>query len=693
MARKINLNRQLLGLEDLLFGEGTETQTRGGQEVIISKINIGTLPFNETQTLLEWLNSTDITTLISSIPELLSIYEKLPMLLELDTSTIEIIDAITKYLGLSVTINTLNPSEQATASYDSLTGILTLGIPKGDIGLTGPKGDTGDIGPKGDKGDIGPQGPNGDIGLQGPKGAMGNSIESVIKTSGNSAPGTTDTYTITFTDLSTSNFTVYNGANGDGSGDMHTSIYDANSNGIVDNAQMLSLDLTNTTPPTIGQIKWNQDEGTADLGLYGAVLQVGQENIRTIRNGTASTITNGTLCMFNGTIGNSGRIKVKPFTAGFNEAMYLYGVATQNILAGTDGIITIDGKVRDIDTTGASVGEVWADEDILYAKPNDNGRLTNVMPADNELKIVVASVIHAHTSGTLEIRFTPFNENMYYTKVQSDLLLEAKANLTDIVDSLTSTESQKPLSANQGKILKTLIDDINTLLSSDDTTLDEFQEIVNFIKQNKTDLQNLDLSNIAETATLKHFTSIEKSKLNGIAENANNYSLPVATNTILGGVKAGANITIDAEGVISASASSGGAATETSAGLIELATTAETQAGTDDSRAITPLKLFNSLKGSNQALSVNGYQKLHGGLIIQWGTFNTSTASYVTVAFPISFPNACLGITGSINNESQFGSLNYGNKTVNGFSASNWYYNGATNARNAVSNTYIAIGY
>ena len=193
----------------------------------------------------------------------------------------------------------------------------------------------------------------------------------------------------------------------------------------------IGLDTTNTIAPTrVGQMKWNQADGTADLQLInGVTLQLGQENIRTIRNYTVSTITNGTLCMFDGTIGNSGRIKVKPFTAGFNEAMYLYGVATQDITSGSDGIITIEGKVRGVDTTGASVGEIWADEDILYAKPNDNGRMTNVMPADNELKIVVATVIHAHTSGTLEIRFTPFNENMYYTKVQNDILLGNKVPL------------------------------------------------------------------------------------------------------------------------------------------------------------------------------------------------------------------------------------------------------------------------
>lgn len=36
--------------------------------------------------------------------------------------------------GLKIVVNTLNPGEQATASYDPVTGILTLGVPKGDAG-------------------------------------------------------------------------------------------------------------------------------------------------------------------------------------------------------------------------------------------------------------------------------------------------------------------------------------------------------------------------------------------------------------------------------------------------------------------------------------------------------------------------------------------------------------------------------
>ena len=56
--------------------------------------------------------------------------------------------------------------------------------------------------------------------------------------------------------------------------------------------------------------------------------------------------------------------------------------------------------------------------------------MTKIAPADNELKIVVASVIKAHhANGTLEIRFMPFNENAYYTKVQNDILLNSKVPL------------------------------------------------------------------------------------------------------------------------------------------------------------------------------------------------------------------------------------------------------------------------
>ena len=95
----------------------------------------------------------------------------------------------------------------------------------GGIGLTGAKGDTGATGAKGDTGNIG---------------ATGNGISSVALISGTHAAGTTDTYRITFTDATTFDFTVYNGADGLGSGDMVKATYDTNNSGVVDNAEKVN---------------------------------------------------------------------------------------------------------------------------------------------------------------------------------------------------------------------------------------------------------------------------------------------------------------------------------------------------------------------------------------------------------------------------------------------------------------------
>lgn len=76
-------------------------------------------------------------------------------------------------------------------------------------------------------------------------------------------------------------------------------------------------------------------------------------------------------------------------------------------------------------------------------------------------------------------------------------------------------------------------------------------------------------------------------------------------------------------------------ATETLAGLLEIATNAEAQAFTAN-KAIDGAKLNTALQGANQSLAASGYQKLPGGLIIQWGAATSRTP----FALPISFPTA-----------------------------------------------------
>lgn len=76
------------------------------------------------------------------------------------------------------------------------------------------------------------------------------------------------------------------------------------------------------------------------------------------------------------------------------------------------------------------------------------------------------------------------------------------------------------------------------------------------------------------------------------------------------------------------------------------ATTALAQGMTDDATALTPKKLADAFKGGNQSLGTNGYQKLPGGLILQWGSGTSSGTGSLAITFPVAFPNDCVSIVG-----------------------------------------------
>lgn len=61
---------------------------------------------------------------------------------------------------------------------------------------------------------------------------------------------------------------------------------------------------------------------------------------------------------------------------------------------------------------------------------------------------------------------------------------------------------------------------------------------------------------------------------------------------------------------------------------------------------------LSEFTGANQSLVGNGYQKLPGGLIIQWGYVPNIGGRQVAITFPIAFPNAFLNGSITTNNSS-----------------------------------------
>ncbi len=118
----------------------------------------------------------------------------------------------------------LNPTEKEDGvlisvgfgyqEYNGVNWIEKSPILKGNKGDKGDKGDTGERGLQGIQGETGLQGNQGiqgHIGATGAQGETGNGVSTIIKTG---TAGLVDTYTITFTDRTTTTFDITNGLNG-----------------------------------------------------------------------------------------------------------------------------------------------------------------------------------------------------------------------------------------------------------------------------------------------------------------------------------------------------------------------------------------------------------------------------------------------------------------------------------------------
>jgi len=91
--------------------------------------------------------------------------------------------------------------------------------------------------------------------------------------------------------------------------------------------------------------------------------------------------------------------------------------------------------------------------------------------------------------------------------------------------------------------------------------------------------------------------------------------------------------------------------------------------------------LANEFIGDKRLLSASGYQKLPGGLIIQWGRALVGTA----VTFPVSFPNDVLHANAIyVGGSTSLVSINSSTLGRSGFN---------TNGAVGVQQFWIAIGY
>jgi len=169
--------------------------------------------------------------------------------------------------------------------------------------------------------------------------------------------------------------------------------------GAISEPDSIQFDVDAGITVTEGQIAWNQDYSTIDVGMNGGdvIQHVGYNSFYRIK--ASAAISKGQLVMFTGAVGASGVLTGAPAT-GISSGLLIMGIAAKDMANNEFGEVTAFGLVRGFNTTGSSVGETWADGDILYYNSSVAGGLTKTLPTAPTPVVVVASVVNAGSGGS-----------------------------------------------------------------------------------------------------------------------------------------------------------------------------------------------------------------------------------------------------------------------------------------------------
>ena len=173
-------------------------------------------------------------------------------------------------------------------------------------------------------------------------------------------------------------------------------------------AGQLELDQTPTGTAGVAVMRWNDQDGTADLGLKGGnvTLQVGQEQVTRVVNKTGVNLleANYQAVRVDGAQGNRLKVALAQANNDANSADTL-GLVTETINDNQEGFVTVSGLVRNINTTGSIQTETWLDGDVLYLSGTVAGQITNVKPTAPIHTVIMGYVVRAHaTQGQIYVK-------------------------------------------------------------------------------------------------------------------------------------------------------------------------------------------------------------------------------------------------------------------------------------------------
>lgn len=289
----------------------------------------------------------------------------------------------------------------------------------------------------------------------------------------------------------------------------------------------------------IGDVRYSTESKTLEVKVSDTVsIQLGQEMQTRVKNDAGVQIDNGQLVYIDSAAGANPLAKIAS-TSNSDIAQRTFGMATENIANNGFGAITTEGLVRDVNTSN------FVEGDMLWL--GINGAVTNIEPVAPTPKISVGMVLRSNVnSGVIYVKIRAIARNQKLSDVYAptltggdvlrwnnttlrfetfnittalsnkvdtsctitagngltgggDLTADRTININPADDSLTvtadnvkvntnntltSTSTTQPLSANQGKVLNEKVVQVETDLNTKKSIVsadDDHYRLINLI--------------------------------------------------------------------------------------------------------------------------------------------------------------------------------------------------------------------
>lgn len=165
----------------------------------------------------------------------------------------------------------------------------------------------------------------------------------------------------------------------------------------VDTLKRLQFRIDSTYSGSTGTLRWNNVDGTLDLGLLGGnvTLNLGQENVQLVKHADNNGLTQGKAVYLTGSTGANLTVRYALANADSTSAN-TFGIMTENATGGNKAFCTTFGLVRNINTSNLTEGG------IVWLSPDTAGALTAVRPVAPDHGVQLGVCVRAHpTEGVI----------------------------------------------------------------------------------------------------------------------------------------------------------------------------------------------------------------------------------------------------------------------------------------------------